>query len=282
MSAWLLGLALLAAPGPGDSVHPCTAATSSGTTFLPCAGYELEAQVRGKPPHEVEWTLPSGQVLVGQEVSLDTTLLGPGFHLIRIKAINAAGSDEALIPIEVQTLRWIDEPSWFVDPVDQAVVITAPVEGMNEVRWDLGDGFTERRWSYCPIPMRYRYDSPGPHLVTVEARNCHGDSIRRSFWVGGALEEPVIHRFEAACDSGVICEVAVGATVDFQLETTGTIDSYQYDWDGDGTYDEVSASPVTTHRFLAHGIYLSRVRVVRGPFVVERETFYPIAVLPEL
>jgi len=69
--------------------------------------------------------------------------------------------------------------------------------------------------------------------------------------------------FEAqGCEAG-FCIFARGEPVHFLVETNAPPDRYLWDWDGNGTVDEVTVQPVT-YAYEAFGIYTPRVTVERG------------------
>ncbi len=61
------------------------------------------------------------------------------------------------------------------------------------------------------------------------------------------------------------CGFPAGLPLEFAFRVTGGLaDTYEYDWNGDGTYEEVSPIPVAFHTYTLTGTYTPRVRLRAG------------------
>lgn len=72
---------------------------------------------------------------------------------------------------------------------------------------------------------------------------------------------PIINSFTADFTSGNI-PLTVNFMVDAENPKGGSIDSYNWDFDGDGTFDSVTIENATTYTYTTAGIYNAKVKVV--------------------
>lgn len=89
-------------------------------------------------------------------------------------------------------------------------------------------------------------------------------------------QAPTPTDFLAHLCSGTQCSYAVGLPIDFALHLRGGIPlSYDFDWDGNGTYEESVVYPVS-HTYLSPGVYRPRLRVRRGTWSAVLSHPYPL------
>jgi len=113
--------------------------------------------------------------------------------------------------------------------------------------------------------VTHTFPAPGTYQVTATARNCR-DGQQTSQPLAISVGDPnVIEllRFEAqGCEAG-FCIFQRGQPINFLVEASATPERYLWDWDGNGTVDEVTTVPVP-HAYGEYGIYTPRVTVERG------------------
>jgi hypothetical protein len=234
-------------------------------SYPPCFVVELSAEATGLPPLLHSWTLPDGTVLEGNPVSLDTGLLGDGFQEIGLEVRNDFGVAEVPVHLVVESLGFSGAPS--LTPLgDGRVEMRANTTGATEWRWTWGDG-TGTGWlsgcaGYAPTHV---YPGPGFYQVTVEARSCRGGPV---VWSGllevKESEPPAVEAFRVVCATAPFCTFGVGEAVGFEVEVSGSVALYLYDWDGDGVDDEIAGAPVLEHRFSSAGFFIPRLTVIGG------------------
>ena len=78
------------------------------------------------------------------------------------------------------------------------------------------------------------------------------------------------------CPAG-FCIFPPGVPILFDQVFQGEPATYRYDWNGDGTFEESSSAPVTSHAFAA-GFYLPVVQVLRGNLSDTRPLALPIEI----
>jgi PKD repeat protein len=155
--------------------------------------------------------------------------------------------------------------------------VTAP--GATAFCWDFGDGAQypagcltkPSRWSIDPERgpnPTHVYSGLGTYPVTVLVRNCIDTTPRASavHEVEILSAEPLVAGFQVnggLCFGGA-CLAEAGELVQFSDSTSGAPSLYEYDWDGDGTFEQSASAPVTTHAFDRAGQFTPVLRVHRG------------------
>ena len=118
-----------------------------------------------------------------------------------------------------------------------------------------------------PLPT-HTYADPGDYIVTVEIRNCQQGAITsNSTLVSIPNTTPLVPSFavQGLFCTAFGCFAEVNQELTFQDSSSGTPDFWDYDWDGNGTWDEENnTSAVTTHTYLSTGSFQPRLRVRRG------------------
>jgi PKD repeat protein len=233
-----------------------------------CAGLTFTAQgVTGRPPLALSWSLSDGTTATTNPATLTTANLLPGSHLATFRASNAFGTVTRQVSFIVERLGFAVAPT-YSNLGDNTVAFAANTLGATEWQWDWGDGTGTAWLAGCAgsRPQKH-YAASGVYTVRVRARNCRDPLIETSFSVHATPDlQPRVTRFEAqACPLG-FCIFPVGLPILFAQTFNGNPSSYRYDWNGDGTVDQVSPQPVLSHVYPAAGFYQPTVSIVGGPF----------------
>ncbi len=259
----------------GISVYPNPA--------LQCQSVTFDAQnVTGQPPITLSWEVKdSSNNTVATAGNVDpfvwntSASTAAGNYTVTLTATNSAGSDNKSANVTVNALPTlsVDTPV-IVNQVNNVVEFSVNSTGATEWCWDFGDGSTgcpSTGWvsdpSTGPNPT-HTYSNLGTYTVSVYVRNCITGPIQ-----SGTVDvtitslEPLNAEFQATnifCSSAA-CSASVGQTINFQDSSTGSPEFWDYDWDGDGIFeDSNNSSPVTSHVYNSEGNYTPKLRVRRG------------------
>jgi hypothetical protein len=126
----------------------------------------------------------------------------------------------------------------------------------------------------------HRYAQAGSYKLRARVRNCRDPILNSPPLVVTvtAQAQPKILAFAAqGCRLG-FCLFPQSATVTFAQQFEGGPTSYLYDWDGNGTFEQISATPILTHAYSAPGIFSPVVKVLSGPLSATRRHAVPILV----
>ncbi|HXO27082.1 MAG TPA: PKD domain-containing protein [Thermoanaerobaculia bacterium] len=148
--------------------------------------------------------------------------------------------------------------------------------GATEWNWNFGDnagggpnGDGYVGWSTDPIagpsPI-HTYTSVGMYTVTVQVRNCvnMGPATSTPLSVNVIQVTPLVALFVPGC-SGFPCTGTVNIPVTFADLSTGSPTTWDYDWNGTGTFSDAGhTSPVTQHTYTTSTSYKPALRVNRG------------------
>jgi PKD repeat protein len=142
--------------------------------------------------------------------------------------------------------------------------------GATEWKWDYGDG-SPQVWSSDPITgpnPTHTYTQTGDYNVKVYVRNCVEGGANG---VGSGIlpihvssVEPLQIQVFTAQGCQIFCDFQVGQEITFDETVLGSPTSYQYDWDGNGSFEQTSSTPVTKHTYSAVGLYIPVMKVFRG------------------
>ena len=241
------------------------------TRVPPCIDIRLAAEdVTGKPPFEYTWSTDSGQQWTGNPVVIDTGTLPTGIANIVLEVANDWGTTTGSINLDITRLVGpLAEPIADESPSpDLTVAVMASAEGAHEWRWDFGDG-TVTPWlvscDFTTSVATHTYATPGTYSVVAYARTCREGPIASPPLEVSVGDPNAIQllEFQAQGCTDHFCVFATGDPVSFAIETSATPDRYYYDWDGNGTIDEVTSQPVT-HAYSAFGVYTPVLTVERG------------------
>ncbi len=262
--------------------------TAAGTPSpaLVCQNVSFQASgVSGLAPITFAWQVRNsvgGLVASGGNVNpflWNTASATPGAYTATVTVSNSAGSDNATSPaVTVNGLPSLD----FTSPGDAPETLNGPPFGSGlvqfriqslgatEWRWDFGDGTTPVWTSDSvngPQPT-HTYDDEGVYDVTVEIRNCQQGAITsQETTVSIPNTTPLVAGFsqEGLFCTGVGCFVDVDQPITFLDSSSGDPDFWDYDWDGDGTYEDSGhTSPVNSHAYADEGTFEPKLRVRRA------------------
>lgn len=265
----LLLTATLGPAGPQVLFSPCGAVVEEASglvsSYPPCFEVTLEAEATGAPPLSYTWTLPGGAALTGNPAVLDTGLLPAGFHEITLTVSNAAGAATYPVLLAVEDLGFSSPPT-FTLLEGTTVSARANTTGATEWRWSWGDGTSSGWLSGCDgFSPVHTYPAPGTYSVSIEARSCRSGPLTAigTLELGGGTP-PLIERFAALCPTQPFCSFDVGTPVPFEIQVSGAVEWFLFDWNGDGFDDQASFSPVAAHVFTSPGAFLPRLTVLAG------------------
>lgn len=94
------------------------------------------------------------------------------------------------------------------------------------------------------------------------------------------VERPTPSLFAARLCSSTSCVYPTGLPIQFDVQLHGGIPAtYEYDWDGNGTYEEIVPFPVS-HTYLTAGTFTPRLRLHLGPWTSVLIHPHPIRINP--
>ena len=100
---------------------------------------------------------------------------------------------------------------------------------------------------------------------------CPGDAVSRAQAAGflvrafSLTHRPVPTLFRVEACQPLACSFPIGLPLAFALRVSGGLaEAYDYDWNGDGFYEETSSFPVAFHTYNLSGTYTPRIRLRSG------------------
>jgi PKD repeat protein len=231
-------------------------------SYLPCQDATFTANgVTGKPPLTLSWLLDGTTSYSGNPLTLNTATIPAGSHTLTFRATNAYGTATKSVPFSVQPLSFLLAPAYENLGANTAR-FQANTSGATEWRWTWGDGTSTGWLAGCAgyAPTR-QYAAPGTYTVQVSARNCRDAAIQQNFAV--TVTQTLAARvltFLAACPY-TFCIFDAGTPIRFDQTFAGAPTVYRYDWNGDGAFEQVSSTPVTSHTYPASGLFTPRLQV---------------------
>ncbi|MEM8962087.1 MAG: PKD domain-containing protein, partial [Acidobacteriota bacterium] len=239
-----------------------TGASASPNPAQPCGNVQLSALgVSGFPTPTVSWVVNTSPptnlfgAVANWSVPPDIPL---GNYTATATATNGAGTPAtAGTTISVQNV-----PLGFSGAVTAQnsvgsgfVTFTAVTTGATEWRWNFGDG-TPLVWeSFTGTQKTHTYAGPGTYTVTVEIRGCDQGTTLTSTPIQVEIQLSALGIVSFGVDPGGAncslgsCNISSGTTLSVSQVVEGGPDSYEYDWNGDGVYDEIRSTPATSHRY---------------------------------
>ncbi len=124
--------------------------------------------------------------------------------------------------------------------------------------WDFnGDGSYDRS-DITANSYSWSYTTPGDYNVTLKVVDANGDEVTGSVMVH-ILNSPPQVTVESTPSNG-----AVPLTVQFVATATdfNGIARYEWDFDGDGTYDKNSTDGNVSYQYTTQGVFNAKVRVI--------------------
>ncbi len=242
---------------------PPLSAAALTPAYSPCEEIRFSGQATGKPPLTLRWLLDGSLYSTGATATVPSGRLTSGSHAMVFEVSNAHGVAQRSIPFAVQNLEFLLPPSAENLGGSKARFV-ANTTGATEWQWVWGDGTTSPWLAGCDgyAPTR-QYAAPGTYTVRVFARNCRGTmvtSVTFPVTVTQTLAAKVLRFTASNCPLG-FCIFPIGTPVLFDQAFAGTPTVYRYDWNGDGTYEQVSPAPVASHSYAAAGLYTPVVQV---------------------
>ncbi len=262
--------------------------TVEPTSVEECSPVTFTAAVTGRVPLTYEWSDPTDPGTVASKAATfvwNVPDVDPGPFTSTLTVSNALGASSATSPpvevVAIGPLRITTPggvppggvPPGGVPLVEEQrganVTFRIDTENAREWNWHWGDE-EESGWTSDEARgtnPTYFYSAPagGRYLATVEVRNCvEGPIVSLPVTVDVAPFEPLeIVVFEAVCPFG-FCAFETQQPITFEHEVTGFPQTYLYDWDGNGSFEESSTEPVLTHAYTRAGRFRPVLRVVRG------------------
>lgn len=248
--------------------------------------------VTGSPSPTLSWVVRDSsnqQVAAGGNVNpfvWDSTGALAGTYTATLTATNTAGSDTATSPtLTLNALPTLPTGGSFTptnDPFDGGPTVDfhLSVAGATAWCWSFGDSTNfptgcasnAALWSTDPIAgpnPSHTYTAVGTYQVTVQIRNCV-EAARTSAPLQIQITEvtPLEAHFQASggvfC-TGLGCFGTQNTPIGFNDSSTGEPEFWDYDWDGNSSYeDSGNAAPKTSHTYTATGTFSPRLRVRRG------------------
>ncbi len=212
----------------------------------------------------------------------NSTGASAGIYNATVTAANTSGSVQATSPnLTLNALPSLPSAGSFTPTNDAftggTVEFNVNVPGATEWCWSFGDGSSfptgcttnPALFSNDPIAgpnPTHSYSAVNTYLVTVQVKNCI-EAARTSATLSVNITQvaPLIAEFSAQglfpTGNGYFGNAG---TITFTDSSQGNPDFYDYDWDGDGQYDQANqANPVTSHTYAA-GTYQPKLRIRRG------------------
>ncbi|HSK76867.1 MAG TPA: PKD domain-containing protein, partial [Thermoanaerobaculia bacterium] len=256
--------------------------TTDAAEYFVCQPVTFTATATGRPALSYSWRIlnpdnPTGVVGSGSTYKWDSKVnlvSVPGQYRGEVTVQNASGS--AMTTSALITLKALGTiPVTFAptnDPFQAGTVqFHAAVPGATEWSWDFGDGAGFGAFSDNPVtgpnPV-HSYTSIGSRNVRVRVRNCQlapGVFVESSALTVNITQiAPLkINQFQAQCNVAP-CLFGVNEAITFAQVVEGDPNTYKYDWDGNGSYEQTSTTPILTHTYTQAGSYKPKMAIVRG------------------
>jgi PKD repeat protein len=257
---------------------------------LQCQAVTLTANATGEAPLAYSWNIVNGSnqgVMGGTSTANPFTwdskaaLAAAGPYTAGVTVSNGAAGPASLqqgftlgaLPALPASSSFAPTNSSFTSGTVQFNVVAA---GATEWNWNFGDnpgggpnGDGYVGWSTDPLAgpsPSHTYASVGMYTVTVQVRNCvnMGPAVSAPLSVNVIQVTPLVALFVPGC-SGFPCTGTVNIPVNFTDLSTGSPTTWDYDWNGTGTFSDAGhTSPVTQHTYTASTSYKPALRVNRG------------------
>lgn len=150
-----------------------------------------------------------------------------------------------------------------------AVTFHARSQGAVKYSWDFGDGNfrgADTKESQYDVPNpTFSFTETGSKKVRVKIESCNGET-KTSQPLDVTILQVAPLKIESFVAAGCVisfCPFAPNKPITFVQVVTGNPDEYAYDWNGDGTFEEKSATAVKTHTYTTTGSFNPVLRVSR-------------------
>ncbi|MCB1035364.1 MAG: PKD domain-containing protein, partial [Acidobacteria bacterium] len=278
-----------------DPVPSIGGVAASPNPALVCQPVTFTAQdVTGRPPTAFSWQVTQtggGVVAVGGDLNPFVWTSDPGdatgvTYVAEVTVSNADGSDsQTSAPVTLNPLEPLPPSNGFAPtydgqpapPPSPTVQFHVAASGATEWNWNFGDnpgggpnGDGYEGWTSDPVAgpnPEHTYGSIGIFSVRARVRNCV-EAERES----SAISVDIIDTtpLEADFSASLFCQISVcfadtGESITFDDASVGSPDFWDYDWDGDGDFEDTgNATPVTAHTYGASDVYFPTLRIRRG------------------
>jgi PKD repeat protein len=237
--------------------------------------------VTGFPAPALSWVVRDGQGLTvasGGNVNpfvWSTVGVAAGNYTATVTAGNTSGTDTATSPtLTLAALPSLPAGGTFSPtaeaPANGFVQFHVVAAGATEWNWNFGDGNTTG-WINDPVAgpnPTHAYDAVGTYTVSVQVRNCV-EAARTSGTVQVQITQvtPLEASFSASnlfC-TGNGCFANLNQSITFSDTSTGAPTNWDYDWNGDGTFEDANnTTPRTSHTYSTAGTYSPVLRIRKG------------------
>lgn len=276
----------LAVIGPGAGV---TGVTVSPTSLASCQTATFTATgISGVAPISYSWSVRSGGGIVtpipsctGNPCSwVAPADFASGTYRAYVTVSNAANPGGSTVS---EAFSLTQQPLAFThasggptnDPSTSGTVqFHVQSTGAEAWSWDFGDGAGFGSYSTDPVNgpnPRHTYTVSGSKNVRVRIRSCNGSVLESATLAVTVNVEGTLAAgfFASGCTFG-ICSFNTGQTITFTDFSTGSPDTWAYDWNHtsssttDCNFSGGSSSPQTSHVYNTAGTYRPCLRVSRG------------------
>jgi len=133
--------------------------------------------------------------------------------------------------------------------------------------WAFADGTPAASTAQNP---EVSFGTAGNKIVTFTATNAIGTcpQVQRTVEVIDTVPLEIV-QFKANCGFD-FCTFVRGVPVSFTQVIVGDPLAYDYDWNGDGSFEETSSSQIFNHAYCAEGTFKPKLRIRRGSQSVEK------------
>ena len=187
----------------------------------------------------------------------------PGSYNATLTVTNAGGTDSTSRMITVTPpipaapiASFICDPSSGSSPLTVTFVSTS-AGSIDSFSWDFnGDGNADNTTDYAPT---FTYDTPGTYTATLTVTNAGGsNSTSQIITVHASIPAAPVASFTCDPISG-----SAPLTVTFVNTSAGSIDSFAWDFNGDGTVDNTT-DYAPTFTYDAPGTYIATLTVANA------------------
>jgi PKD repeat protein len=209
-----------------------------------------------------EWDLDGNGTYEATGKTVSRSYSATGTYNVKLRVVDGDGaSGTATHPLKVHRAPKPDlKASAPVLLIGQQLSLDASAStddnGIAKFEWDLdGDGTYET--GPASSKQATSFTTLGSHTVRVRVTDIYGAASTASVTV-------LVHRAPTASFTDAPSPAVVGETVKFDGSSSSDDDpivTYEWDLDGDGTYETSSATPTTTHAYTTAGPRTIRLRV---------------------
>ncbi|MEO8502466.1 MAG: hypothetical protein ABI609_01075 [Acidobacteriota bacterium] len=216
------------------------------------------ATVTGKQPFTYRWLVQNGPTLTTNPATWSSAGQTAGTRTLGLTVSNIAG------PSTYNTFVTLANPKPVITAVSaspspalpgQVVTLSATAAGKGTISysWALPGGGT---LTGSPALWNTTGQAIGFKTIILTASNAYGSATASVF-----LSLNVASNFRALNCPGGVCIFSTNTPIAFGLDYTGFPTLFQYDWDGNGTFEQSSTAPVSLHTYTTTGVFFPKVHV---------------------